>query len=587
MFHKISKPASRLTSKLFNSVLSVTVLTKFNSSTVAVIDAIITGQFLGKQAVAANGIAGAYFFVVTLVARWFVTGCQNLCAEDLGKGNVDSACNTFSVTICLTTVLTTVIAILGLLFPGRTAILFGAGASSSEILTLTTDYLRGLFPGAPFFGISIILIQMLQMDGDSKRVKLGTWAIVFTDIAGDLLNVLVFHGGMYGMGLATSISQIVQFLILSSHFLILDRTLHFRFAGKRSLTIVRILRTGWPQAVNYTGLLLAPVVLNRYAMNTGGDDAVAALTIMRNAGRILCIYGEAVFGAAMMMGKTSVSEVNKRALHDVEHIVLRHILCGITFVAVIAVLGAPAIVSLYLPEGGVVRSMAITAIQIYAISLPFQALVSVCGAFLLVFGYIALSSVVNIFSSFLFPSVFCMLLGQAEGMIGFWAGFPVAQAVLLLIIFVGLQGDHGVYSKCREMMNNPDVAIKEAEITSVLDIAVFSEDVRRFCIDNGIDEKCAGRLALCLEELGCNVLEHGFDPKKEEHLEIRVIVKNNQITLRIRDDCRPFNFKKLMDEWKQDETVPEKNIGIRIVRGVANDVIYTGTLRTNNLIIRF
>jgi hypothetical protein len=43
----------------------------------------------------------------------------------------------------------------------------------------------------------------------------------------------------------------------------------------------------------------------------------------------------------------------------------------------------------------------------------------------------------------------------------------------------------------------------------------------------------------------------------------------------------------MMDEWKEDKDHPEKKIGIRIVRGMAKDVSYTGVFKTNNLIITF
>ena len=81
------------------------------------------------------------------------------------------------------------------------------------------------------------------------------------------------------------------------------------------------------------------------------------------------------------------------------------------------------------------------------------------------------------------------------------------------------------------------------------------------------------------------MITHGFSDGKPHHLDIRVLIKEERIILRLRDDCQKFDLKEKTKKWAFDEAHPEKNIGIRMIMGMANDIAYTNTMGTNNLII--
>ncbi len=61
------------------------------------------------------------------------------------------------------------------------------------------------------------------------------------------------------------------------------------------------------------------------------------------------------------------------------------------------------------------------------------------------------------------------------------------------------------------------------------------------------------------------------------------MIIDNTLVLRMRDDCRPFDLKK----WGADMPLndPCRGIGIRLVLGIADQVSYVNSLKTNNLLI--
>ncbi len=65
-----------------------------------------------------------------------------------------------------------------------------------------------------------------------------------------------------------------------------------------------------------------------------------------------------------------------------------------------------------------------------------------------------------------------------------------------------------------------------------------------------------------------------------------ILAKDDDLILRVRDDCRPFNLPERYAMTQRQEADPLKNIGIRMVMNAARDVQYLSTMSTNNLIIR-
>ena len=101
-----------------------------------------------------------------------------------------------------------------------------------------------------------------------------------------------------------------------------------------------------------------------------------------------------------------------------------------------------------------------------------------------------------------------------------------------------------------------------------------------FCRSHGRDRKMGSRIALCIEEMGSNVIGHGFAPNGKNHLSIRLQYKDARWVLRLRDDCRAFD---------PVHYVPREGhapcVGIRMVLNMADEVRYTYALDLNNLTV--
>jgi anti-sigma regulatory factor (Ser/Thr protein kinase) len=125
-----------------------------------------------------------------------------------------------------------------------------------------------------------------------------------------------------------------------------------------------------------------------------------------------------------------------------------------------------------------------------------------------------------------------------------------------------------------------DMTVRDME-----DVVTISMKVNEFCREKGIDEKRAYHASLFMEEMAGNVVDHGFKKDNRTHLiDIRVAKKNNDLILRIKDDCKPFDPASMKDLFDKDD--PAKNMGIRMIYAMAEKVEYHNILGLNVLTIR-
>ena len=135
----------------------------------------------------------------------------------------------------------------------------------------------------------------------------------------------------------------------------------------------------------------------------------------------------------------------------------------------------------------------------------------------------------------------------------------------------------------------------EAHACDMEQVLEMSREALEFCRQKGIEEKrayylslcieeIAYYLSLCIEEMAGNIIKFGFSDGKKHDIDLRLIRKEDELIVRIRDDCRLFNPKEWLEIHSEDEKT--KNIGIRMINQIAKDFNYINTLDMNNLIIR-
>ena len=579
--------------KLFRGTMLTMLIAELSNALAAIIDGILTGRFLGPTALAACGLGGPYFSIATIFSGLLMVGCTAMCTRAIGKGDTKETSRVFTLTVTLGVVFSVLLAVFGTAFAGTFATLFGARGASAALHDTTKDYLRGVFPSAPAFILCMVLTPILQLDGDPVRPKIASLVVAVVDVAGDLLNIFVFHGGMFGIAMASTVSQFCGLIVLASHFLNKKSSL-FRFSLRevRVSMAPALMRDGLPRAVCMFCRALLPILMNALALKLVGDMAVAALSAQINSSFLLGALGWGIGGAMLIMGGMAAGEQDVFGLETVVRCTLRDILIGVVGLAIVVFAASPLLTLLFIARTEGAYPMGIDAIRCYAICLPFLAFNVSASNYFQATSRPAGAYLINIGIEVACTAVMAYILTPRMGIMGLWAAYPVGQALLtVLILLRALLGrDKTRHGLAAFLLLRPDFGVAEEDcidcsVHSMDEVMELSRDVGDFCAAHAIDTRQANHLALCIEEMAGNVIEYGFADGQPHHLDVRVVVKDGETVLRLRDDCMRFDLREQVENWSLDPEHPEKNIGIRIVMRMAKDIAYTNTMKTNNLII--
>lgn len=173
------------------------------------VDTIIVGQGVGVQALASLGAADWLNWLFQGIATGLTQGFSILFAQFYGARNEEALKKSIGNSIVLTLAAAVLLTAAGeILLTGILNLL----KTPQDIYGGASIYLRIMFGGIPvvlFYNLEAALLRAL---GDSKSPLIAMVVAACTNIALDLLFVMVFHWGIPGAAAATIIAQCVSLL---------------------------------------------------------------------------------------------------------------------------------------------------------------------------------------------------------------------------------------------------------------------------------------------------------------------------------------------------------------------------------------
>ncbi|KAF1300113.1 MATE family efflux transporter [Enterococcus sp. JM9B] len=245
------------------------------------VDMIIVGQTIGKEALAAVGATGSITFLIIGFAQGLTAGLSIITAQRFGAQDYRGVKRSFAVSIVISLVVTTILTILSLVFLRPLLLVM---QTPPEILEQAQEFisviLGGMFASMAFN----LLSNMVRALGDSRTPLFFLIFAVIINVVLDLVFIINFKMGVAGAGYATVIAQIAAsvmcFIYIKKKIPLLQLTKSdFQFDKKN----IRVhLNAGLPMAFQSSIIAIGAVILQS-ALNSLGTDVVAAQAA---AGRI-------------------------------------------------------------------------------------------------------------------------------------------------------------------------------------------------------------------------------------------------------------------------------------------------------------
>ena len=567
----------------------LSVLARFLAVT---IDGIITSKFFGPDAYSGISLFNPIVNIILLFATFISIGCQVLSSRQIGEGKKEEANAVFSFAIIMGLIIALVFIILSLFTPDFLFHICGIkNAERPEIYQAMRDYLKGYIWGIP----ALILVQVLSpfviMDNGKKLATAAAVVLFFSDVVGDLMNVFVFHGGVLGMGLATTVSLVLQLLVLLAHFLRSHGYFAFSMKGFHISYVIEIIKNGGLTFIRTLATILRDLFTNHLNLSLAiSTAAVAAKGIQTDINTLMFSLGIGIGQALLPMTAMFYAADDRKGLRRLFICSMKTSIISAGVTGIVMFLAAPLISIIYTndPE---VASLATFSIRCMAVGLIMD---TVAVAFQNYLQGIARLTVVNIIcfaERFFVPIIVAFVMGRLFGTKGILASLAVGKFVLVIVLYIIICiCKKGLAKHLDDFMLLPeDYGIEEgAELYSCIktidDAVAKSEEARKFCLSHGADRKKANLMSLYVEEMGKNIIIYGKPKHKNKvNVDFRLYYKDGKFCMSLRDYCEAFNPEKYYEIHKNDS--PEKNLGIRIILKSAQDIRYINTFNSNCTII--
>ena len=571
--------------KAYAKLLPVQILGIVVAAINGFIDSLITSRFLGTDALAAIGFFAPVATIIGIT--WILTtGVQILCSQAIGSGDKDRVISLYSIGVFVLFVFSILVTVVCLVFHSHLARFLGARGDVADMLS---GYVMGYAPGITGQVLSGVLMVFLPFNNDTRRSYFGIGAMIISNVLMDLLNVYVLRWGCFGMGLATSVSYLLSGAVMLTGFVGKNRTIHLSFSNLTFVFIPHAAYLGLSSLMFTLGCTAKGYIINIALMKNVGEAAVAVMNIQNNIILILGAVPQGCAAALLTLASLYYGDEDRKSFVVVTKLALRIGLVLSASLAVLLMTGSSVIPGMFFSYGEdaweIARRMLILFPNGLVLNLLFNIFMKIyqCQEKMLLVNVLSFAENVVI-------AVIAASLTALIGADGVWISLTICELILLVVVMISVfLNSHKVTFALEDWMKLSDDfgagenEFMEFSLHSMDEVVNISEQVMEFCKVKGLDKKRSMMAGLAIEEMAGNVVEHGFKDGKKHSIDVRIVTRDN-LTIRIRDDCRAFDPQKYLEQFSQDD--PTRNIGLRMITGMAKEVSYQNNVGINTLLIK-
>jgi len=267
-----------------------------------VVDSIIIGNFIGKEALAAQGASFPIFYALIAFIIGIGSGATVVISQYFGAKDLKSVRKAIDTIFIFLFFAAIIITTIGIVFSDE---IFTMLKLEEDVKPLAISYFNIYMLGlVMFFGFNGTA-SVLRGLGDSVTPLYFLLASTFINIILDITFIVVFHWGIEGAAIATVIAQGVAFIsgavyLSYKHQIISFRISELHFDKKIFHQSLRIgLPTGFQQTFVALGLMAMIRIVNNFDTNVlaaytiaSRIDALAAMPAMNLASALSAFVGQ-------------------------------------------------------------------------------------------------------------------------------------------------------------------------------------------------------------------------------------------------------------------------------------------------------
>ena len=580
----------KLLTRLFFRLLPYQVLLIVINAVNGIVDSVYASNAIGKAAMSAMGLYAPLNHFLYAASIMLVGGSQILYGRYIAR-NREAVHSVFTVDLfvsILISLATSLIMVLGAL-TGATRIF----VTQEPDLSMFNSYLLGQSIGIPALVLGQQLFSFLSLENQTKRTMAASISCFITNAILNHIFVVFIPWGTFGLGLSSSISTWIFFMIQAQYYLAGRSEWKFSFKAVNWHDIPDMVRLGVPGAISRFVEMFRCFIVNYLIVAYVGTVGLSSFAASNNVLAIFWAFPFGMVAVCRMLFSISVGEKDRRSLIDTLHICLTKgnlLMCGI--VAFLILCAKPLTMMFYQDPSDPVFYMTVMGFRLLPLCMiPAMVSLNFC-CYAQTIEKKKLAVILPLVDGMLGVVVCSLFLIPLMKMNGLYISNILNGFMCCIVIVIAARIVLRRFPKnLEDLMAIPegfspgaddrlDITVREMD-----QVVNVSQQVVDFCRSRGIDNRRSFFAGLCMEEMAGNVVTHGFSKDHRSHsVDIRIVRSGEDIILRIRDNCKEFDPSERARI--NDITSDGKNIGISMIYKIADEVNYQNLLGLNVLTIR-
>ena len=578
---------SYIISKALKSFVLASILTAAAGQLASTFDAIILGQFVGKEAVSALSLVMPVTTFISCLGLLVAFGANALAAREIGSHNLKGASDFFSTAVW--SVLTIGVAFSLLMYVGIPVIM-DIITDEAALRDLPAEYLGVYVLGAWLEMLSYALCLFVATDGHPRRVMIAVFTGVLVNAVVDVLAVGYLDWGVKGAAWGSLAQYAVNILLLCLYLRQPACSYSLRWPGRKSFQLfVENIKEG--AAVSVSNVLMAVTVLliTNFVFDALGEQGLFCWSVCLQMLLVSVVFINGVMESLFAIGGVMLGEHDLRGFNLLSR---RALITVSLLVSIIVVL-------MYIP--GVVGLMfGVKDPQELAVIdhvLRIFSLMMIPFAFTLVL--VAVYQVLEL----IVPSVICAICQLATIIFSIWLfadfapshiwwGFPLASFLFLFgQLFLSF-----IYSRRQRCRVSALTQIPYSEGGRTFDRSVryqseevftVLESIDTFLKESKLSKDNIFSLNLCCEELMTNIAKHSHGHIVHHSFDVHIYSDDESTWVALKDGGKPFN--PLLAGKMADPDIGKEgceHLGLRLINNIVDNISYKYMYGLNIVLIK-
>lgn len=408
-----------------------TILSTVFMSIYTSVDGMFVARLVNTDALSAVNIVMPLVFISSGIGMMFGSGGNALVAKKMGEKKSQEAREDFSLLLLSSFILSVAIVLVCAVFLRPLLHLLGA---NEKLVPYCIDYMIPVLISLPFSIFGTMLSMSYITVGKAKFGLAMSVLGGVLNIALDWLFIAVFHWGITGAAVATSIGYATTSIIGLAYFIFSRK--HELYVVKpkwRANTLIKSCTNGSSEMIGVFAGSIVQILFNNILMRLEGADGVASITIM--------MYVQALFNAVYRGYATGIAPVisynfgakNHERLKKIHSISLKTIITASVVLTGVCIVMAPVMVGFFAGHNEKVYEMALHGFRIFSLSCLLVGINVYASALFTALNDGRTSAILSFCRAVVFLVIPVLILPNFIGLDGVWASIPVGEFMALVM----------------------------------------------------------------------------------------------------------------------------------------------------------